>query len=134
MKQTNTNGGPRLTPHFCHTCKPPRLCDCMHMPVCIAKCRISVLSQAGYRADCSSVGASTHHRNITEQKQSTLTTLLVVSGLHRIQYCIQSIGYNIVSYGLQYCVHLTHICAYKISLSLWHTNLCSYLVQQKYLC
>ena len=44
------------------------------MPVCIAKCRVGVLFQTDYRADCSSVEANTHHRNNTEQEQSTLTT------------------------------------------------------------
>ena len=38
----------------------------MHMPVRIAK------SQAGYRADCNSVEANTHHTINTELEQSTL--------------------------------------------------------------
>ena len=55
---------------------PPLLCDCMHMPVCITKCRVSVLSRAGYRADCSSVEANIHNSNSTKQEQITLTTRL----------------------------------------------------------
>ena len=51
---------------------PLRPCDCMHMPVCIAKCHVSVLSQPGHSADCSSVEANTQQDNNTTADQAHL--------------------------------------------------------------